>query len=270
MNDAQLKMITFYHEEARQYAYPIWWHKDNSILGNGTCFTVTVGRRTFAITAAHVLYPSHDADDDPSYTSKKEKDNSVVLVLGNDTIIRNLKEKKIDHDEALDIATFELTQDEASSIGKRTYACASSDWPPEEPREGTSVAFMGFPEHKRTVLGRNVIFDGTTDVLPALDVGSDYINIEVKKSRLISLFGEKIPLISRNLGGYSGAPVWAPYDSLSKFWRPVGIVSKTNRDVFGCDAKGDEAVNIIARRLSVLRQDGSIIRRHVLDEPIQQ
>lgn len=255
-----------FQQEAPHYAAPIYWGIDrddpNSVVSNGTCFAINIGGKIIGVTAAHVLFPSsHDLLDDLSYTTQRIKNASVHLMIGNQDL-GDLDARMIDFDIGLDIATFRLTSAEIDVIGIRTYMCEPSRWPPKPPERGKGLVFTGFPAEKRNINSKGELeFVGVTDLLYAADVGTDHIEIRVERNDLILRAGSEMPPIDRNLGGYSGAPVWTVSASPHELWRPGGIISKMPRNMFS-DESGEEVAYIIARRLDRIKADGQIFRSY--------
>jgi hypothetical protein len=251
-----------YHQEVRNYAAPIYWgvnqYDANSTLNNGTCFAVKISGKIIGITADHVLYGNKE-----SYFSQKDKNPEMKLSICN-LHIKDMESRIIDHDRGLDIATFNLTEDEVKQIGFRVYECAAEKWPPPPPQKGKGIVFMGFPSEKRRVHNKKVVeFEGVTECLVVTDIGIDHLDIQIRLKDLCPLYGEPIPPLDRNLGGYSGAPVLVVSSDLGELWRPGGIISKMPRgidpdgnEVLYIDENGEEFLCITARRVNVINADG--------------
>ncbi len=245
-----------FHQEVRNYAAPIYWCVNpfdaNSILNNGTCFAVKISGKIIGITAGHVLYGGQE-----SYFSQKDKYPDLELAIRN-LPITDMKERVIDYDQGLDIATFKLTEDEVKQIGFRVYERAAEKWPPPPPQKEKGIVFMGFPSEKRKVINKKVIeFEGVTECLVVTDIGPKHLDIQIRLKDLRSLSGEAIPALDRNLGGYGGAPVWVVSSGLGELWWPGGMIYQMPRNL-GADKDGEEVVYIIARRLNVINADGTL------------
>jgi hypothetical protein len=190
-----------------------------------------------------------------------KKNPDLELVIRN-LRITNMEKRIIDYDQGLDVVTFSLTEDEVKQIGFRVYERAAEKWPPSPPEKGKGIVFMGFPAEKRKVINKKAIeFEGVTECLVVTDVGLDHLDIQIRLKDLRSLYGESIPALDRNLGGYSGAPVWVVSSGLGELWWPGGIISKMPRGlVLDGEENGDQFLCIIARRVNIINADGTLQR----------
>lgn len=190
-----------------------------------------------------------------------KKNPDLELVIRN-LRITNMEKRIIDYDQGLDVVTFSLTEDEVKQIGFRVYERAAEKWPPSPPEKGKGIVFMGFPAEKRKVINKKAIeFEGVTECLVVTDVGLDHLDIQIRLKDLRSLYGESIPALDRNLGGYSGAPVWVVSSGLGELCWPGGIISKMPRGlVLDGEENGDQFLCIIARRVNIINADGTLQR----------
>jgi hypothetical protein len=251
-------ILHIFHQEVKNYAAPIYWivnpYCANSVLNNGTCFAVKISGKIIGITACHVLYGGEE-----SYFAQKENHPDLELVIRN-LRITNMEERIIDYDPYLDVVTFSLTEDDVKKIGFRVYERTAEKWPPSPPDIGKGIVFMGFPGEKRKVINKKVIeFEGASNCLVVTDVGLDHLDIQIRLKDLRPLYGESIPALDRNLGGYSGAPVWVVSSGVSELWWPGGMIYQMPRNL-GADENGEEVVYLIARRVNFINPDGTLKR----------
>jgi hypothetical protein len=120
----------------------IYWHDPGGFsksLPGGCCFIIRFPAKLVGITADHVVEAYHKA---------KAQAPTLACQLWN--IGFELSDRIIDHDAALDIATFDLSERELSQIGGNEIDCRGS-WPPPIPETGNIISIVGFPEFGRQV-----------------------------------------------------------------------------------------------------------------------
>jgi hypothetical protein len=252
-------ILNTFHQEARNYAAVIYWgaipYDASTVLNNGTCFAVKISGKIIGITAGHVLFGGEE-----SYFPQKAKYPNLELMIRN-LCITDIENRIIDYDQGLDIVTFHLTEDEVKQIGFRIYERAAEKWPPPPPQRGRGIVIVGFPAEKRRVINNKTIeFEGVTEGFVVTDIGLDHLDIQVRLKDLRSLNGEPIPPLDKNLGGYSGAPVWVVSSELGELWWHGGVIYKMPRSLRS-DENGEEVAYIIARRVNVIKADGTLQRK---------
>ncbi len=222
-------------------AVPFWWHgptkEDGEILHNGTICKLDTGRRIFGVTADHVY---------SEYLKDRGTDRLFVCQFGDITV--SPEERLIDRDEALDLATFELTD----VIGNRERFVATS-WPPPRPTVNELVIYGGFPGYSRSAdladAKATFQFESVTGLIG--DVASHNIVMNVNYSKLYDADALEGTLARIDPRGISGGPVYRIDDWRNPFtFQLVGFIYEQN-DFYRC---------ALARHADVIRSDGTIRR----------
>jgi len=248
-NDELRKCEKMLHKETRKYPCLIYWMTNrldaNSILHNATCCFVKTSTHLFGITAYHVIKKFHQ---------DQQTHNNIDLCIRN-AKISDWERRQIDSDEGLDIVTFEITDKEAKEIGVHPFA-EGRDW--ISPQVGAGVFFTGYAGVDRSILNlKNIGFTQTSNASVITSVGPEEFEIQILRKDMNSL-GEDhvIPPLTKDLGGFSGAPVMITSSSLSKLFHLGGIMLKQ----IPTDTE-EGPVTFIVRRINSICQDGTIISR---------
>jgi hypothetical protein len=246
--------------ESRRYPAPIWWCSDpldaSTICHCGTCFFVTIGDNRFGITAFHVI---------AEFLRDRDRFPKTQLMIHN-TAIDGWDTRVIDGDEGLDVATFLVSDDEFQAIGTSALHSAPERWPPQPPTEGRGLVFTGYPGVDRRVIDRNSIeFVQSSNGVVLKSLSRNDLEITINPAYLISTNGDPLPAITKDLGGYSGAPVLVVSASLASLFWLGGIVIQQLR------AKNEkDNTTVWARRPNCIRADGQLIRsRAALPNPLK-
>jgi len=243
------------HQESRHYVAPFWWGTNpfdaNSVCANGSCFFVEIGDTRFGVTAFHVI-----AD----YRRCLEAHPSTRLVVRN-VDLTDWEERFIDGNEECDVATFRVTDAEFRAIDIRPLRCEASMWPPPPPMVGRGVFFARYPEVNRWVLRRDSVeFLQQSNGLVAANVETDEIEVVVDPAHLRSSYGHPPTPTTKNLSGYSGAPLLVVSAALGPpFWLGGVIIRQMKAQT------EDRPTHIWARRPGCVLPNGSVRKpRYVL------
>jgi hypothetical protein len=240
---------------SRSYPAPIWWCSDPrdaaTILHCGTCFFVSIGNNRFGVTAHHVI---------AQFLTDRDKFPDTMLMIRN-TEVPDWDSRRIDCDGGLDLATFRVSDAEFASIGVTALHSDPERWPPPPPAEGKGLVFTGYPGEDRRVMDKKSIeFVQSSNGVVLASVGSEELEITIDPAFLVSIDGAPIASTTKNLGGYSGAPVLVVSENLAGplFWLG-GIVIRQ------LPAKDErDTTRIWARRPNCIRPDGQLANsRHV-------
>lgn len=138
-------------EMARLHIAPLAWknpNKEEFPVKSGTIFFCNTGEKIIGITAYHVY---------EGYINAKRIYPKLSCSIHNAKF--KLEEKIIGYHPELDIATFNFTKAEITSLIKvDIFYGSEAKWPPQTPKENESVFFAGFPGQDRERRGNNVIF----------------------------------------------------------------------------------------------------------------
>lgn len=232
---------------------PIYWYRqaERGIeVRNGSVFFIDCGEGCIAVTAAHVIEGyRQDAMDHPG----------LLLQVGHDLRV-NLKDRLIDIDFQIDIATLRFSADEVKRLNKIVYTGTSKVWPPAPPDEGRGVIFAGFPGRERLLPRRNAIVFGLFSLGGiATSVSDRDICYQIERSELIDILGRGIMPENFDMGGISGGPMLTIVEQGGlRLTRLAGVVY-SGPDVRALDRiEGFEVVR--ARRADFLLPNGQLNR----------
>lgn len=247
------------HIESRNYVAPIWWaadaHNAETVLHNGSCFVVEVGDVRFGVTANHVI---------AEFLRDREIHPRLRLMVRN-TDITDWDSRVIATDPALDVATFRLSGPEFASMQLRALQHSVERWPPPPPQAGRGVFFVGYAGVDRRVVDkRTVEFLQVSNGVVLTSLGPDELEVQIDRRDLAPLDGVPVPSLTKDVGGYSGAPLLIVSSNPAGplFWLG-GIVVRQLR------AKNEnDTTTIWARRPGCINGDGRLRpSRYVIEDP---
>jgi hypothetical protein len=127
-------------------------------------------------------------------------------------------------DEALDLVLLDLTEAERAQVGSWVYE-PRPPWPPPVPPVSSFVITAGFPVEGRTTdTGRRAVeLKALQSMLVITGVGDDHFYCPIDRDNWYDVSGVGLLPAGANLGGMSGAPVFA----VERLHYPlVGIVTE--------------------------------------------
>ena len=141
------EVLRQYLSIATSYSIPLFWGKsDTGISANGTAFVLDTGECKFVVTAAHVYR---------SYIAEKQNGTADFCQLSDLDFELEDRLISIPGTNEVDIASFEITDNEIDSLRANTLCGSNQSWPPPRPEEGSMVVVSGFPGLERLRLGDN-------------------------------------------------------------------------------------------------------------------
>jgi len=232
-----------------EFAIPLWWlfqdQRNDLALRNGSAFLVNRGSGVFAVTAAHVL---------AEYISTKTNAEMIGCQLGN--VEFNPEARLIRRNDNLDIATFRVTEREATEIGKAIVISEPSIWEPLAPAAGNFAFFAGFPAQNRGTSSSGDFITAPYFAMPSISSVTDHqITCRFEREKLIDLSGQGLPPQGYDIGGVSGGPLLMPTLVRESgvegvIWRLAGVVVQA--------AAGEMFEQIVAVRSSYIQRDGKV------------
>jgi hypothetical protein len=201
---------------ASRYTAVILWttSSPNANIEHGSIFFLDCGSGSFAVTANHVY---------EAYLERKQGEPSLTCQIGNVPFVP--KERLIDHDPELDVATFRIEEREVEADGKVIHRANPNNWPPKPPDPGKGVFFAGYPKVYREVqTSRRVKWGTYVGVLTATSIRERHIICQYDRDTMVDMFGTGIPPVGQWLGGVSGAPLWTLVETGVFSWRLGGIL----------------------------------------------
>jgi hypothetical protein len=228
----------------------IYWHDGNlpppKELRGGSCFVLRFRRRLVGVTARHVVQAYRDA---------KAEIATLVCQLWN--IRFDIAERIIDEDKTLDIATFDVSEQELLSIGGHEIDCRGA-WPPPNPVKGSIISVAGFPELQREAYsGNSADFRSYVGMTVVDDITDRQIITTYDPKRDHDLSGTAgLPPLGINLSGCSGGPVLMHSDNRGIYrWCAVGLIAAGPKCSSG-DTSGQDY--ILIRRIHCIDENGKL------------
>ena len=184
----------------------------------GSVFFLDCGRGPFAVTAGHVF---------EQFQRDRAERRIRGCQIGNVGV--NPDERLIDwgRDKRIDIATFRITPQEISEIGKNVVIGTDGAWPPP-PNVNEVVFFGGFPGCERiSVAPSEFSFGLHSGMVPLTDYTEHQIGCRFDRRYWVDVRGLGLPPVGYDLGGVSGGPMLQPvYRDGGWRWRLVGVISE--------------------------------------------
>lgn len=205
---------------AAMYSIPIFWgtKETSQVDNNGTAFILDTGERRFVVTAAHVY---------ESYLKKKSKGLIDDCQLSN--LPFELEEKRIStsSSSSMDIATFDITEQEIQSLKRSVLQGNQRTWPPKRPRINEAIVIAGFPGNERQQVSTHGYSFGLYCFnTPVSSISNRHFGCVLEREYWVDSFQLGLPEEGYDLGGISGAPALALDLSSSGIvsWRLAGVV----------------------------------------------
>lgn len=231
-----------YREILRGCVIPIYWFplnkKNQSILHNGTVTLLETPKRIVGITAWHVL---------ESYNNDRRVKKVRLQLMSQ--VVDDLLERKIDHSNRLDIATFDIDDRLIRNLGKEVSPLRG--WPPQPPQEGRAIMLAGYPGiDRKEPTNFKVNFGLFTALGVARVVSDEKITWSVDGEFFIN--NQKVKQLPPNydLGGISGGPIisWFETSNYISYYKLSGIITQANQTL----------ENVISKRADFINDDGTI------------
>lgn len=213
------EVVKQYLKIATSYSIPLFWGKsDLGISANGTAFILDTGECKFVVTAAHVYR---------SYIEQKHKEEVNFCQLSKLNFDLESRLISIPESEEIDIATFDISDDEIESIGANVLRGSNQSWPPPRPNEGNMVVVSGFPGLERIRKEDDYYSLGYYCFnTPVNTISNRHFGCSFDRRYWKDALGKGFPPENYDMGGISGAPAIALIKSEAEVvsWRLAGIV----------------------------------------------
>jgi hypothetical protein len=247
-------------ELVTSYAAPLLWViRDPDGLfrtRNGTVFFVDAGNGPIAVTAAHVI--------EGWRKDRSDGDVGPLQISGEGTGIwlRDIDQRLIDADCAIDIASFAISASEVKTVGKKVLGGYHKNWPPPPPDAGSTIVYSGYPGDATQLALPSVTFGIACGLGVAGSVSEVDICIQIQREYLrpVHDIGGGIPPENYEFGGISGGPVLSIIETPTRVWSLAGVMYQgpnTSKDPQEAIA-GLEIIR--ARRSRFLLPDGRLDR----------
>jgi hypothetical protein len=253
-------IVAYLAQCANQMVFPICWHDPTipspKYVKAASCFALKFRERLVGVTAAHVVQ---------AYLEARQKIPTLTCQLRN-LCDFDLVGALIDHDAEIDLATFDLTEQQLATIRSPAFNCQNY-WPPPEPKVGHLAGFAGFAEY---LFAPDENFRANIDNLAAgvlLILGVSEREIRMVLDPRDAKAVEGIPIIphSASLSGCSGAPLVTAVlefvdgkPRLMDFTVIGAIIESADQEKSSGEAA--DYVSIKARRIDCIQPDGKLAR----------
>jgi hypothetical protein len=185
------------------------------ILAGASCFILRFESRLVGVTADHVVR---------AFEKAERQARELVGILRTSRL--DLSSVVIDRNPELDIATFEVSEEQLRESEALAVDCRG-EWPPPAPERGQKVSFAGFPEaFKRECSPTYSEFRLACSMAEIVDLSEDFIlatyNPEVD-SRILAAPG--FAEVDANWSGCSGGPMLMYVEGEEHYhWYAAGII----------------------------------------------
>lgn len=203
---------------------PLFWFALDpiapTILANGTITLVRTPKRTFGITANHVITGL-----------EAERSRRPIRAQISQVVVDDLLDRLIDRSERLDLATVDLEGGLLEALGP-TVAPLSL-WPPMPPTEGHGIMIAGFPgRERREIAMLDASFGLSWAVGIAHQVTHDKITWVIPPEEYLVNTRDRLPR-GYDFGGASGGPLIASFESKSGLFshRLAGIIVEAHTEL---------------------------------------
>ena len=233
-------------EMVKQLTAPFFWYDPEEVsgsrtIGGGTVCFVDTGVRLLGLTAAHVHQACIEA---------LERDPELGCQIGGHSF--QPSEHLIDIDWNLDLATYRISEIQASAAGSHFHS--PPVWPPEAPSDNDLVLVGGWPWRsviERTDSSRH---DFVHCIGRSAGASQRYLSMAMHRSTSIPYGGRSLSP-DLNLGGMSGGAMCVLRHLLGPEMiartELVGVISQL----------GPEPIDLmLARPLTRIAADGQLIR----------
>ncbi len=191
-------------------------------LGHGTAFLIDCGSGPFLVTAAHV-YRMFQRD----------------IQISSETIEVQFSDVSFDPTASLisvndeyDLATFKLTDEQILHCGKSVITGSQRTWPPPKPKVPQAVFVTGYPGCDSYEAGPSAYdFAVYSAILKTKSVGERNIVLHIDASELEDYAGLGLPPPGYDMGGMSGAPLFALVESSVMTWHLCGVIYESNQSL---------------------------------------
>jgi hypothetical protein len=121
-----------------------------------------------------------------------------------------LGDRVIDAHPGIDIATFHVTPNELTKIGRTAVTGFQRTWPPRLPQIERGVTYCGFPGNGRRDLGDRQVSFGIVGMGGIVtNAHESCISVQIEREYLLRVLGNEEFAENYDFGGMSGGPVLA-------------------------------------------------------------
>jgi hypothetical protein len=237
---------------------PLFWVLRDSDgrenMKGGSVFFLDAGEGQFAVTAAHVVTECFEDTKSAMFIQ------CMIGCNGGISMPVFLGDRIIDAHKGIDIATFRVTHDEVTRIGRTALTGFQKTWPPPLPQVERAATYCGFPRIGRRTLGRRERSFGLVGMGGIVtSAHENCISVQIERDRLMRVLGTEEFTENYDFGGMSGGPLLAIVQTPTlRSWRPAGVI------VQGPNPSGDpensiQGLEIIrARPVHFINPDGTL------------
>jgi hypothetical protein len=249
LGEYELRLVT-------SFCAPIYWvvgrKPDRSpIARNGTAFFLNPGSGVFGVTACHVIR---------GWTRDRRDGAGPLCIAANgDPIEVDWSARVIAAHSAIDIATFRISADEVTRLGKTTLTGSQQTWPPKPPAQNCGIYYCGYPS-----VGTNSLSPGALSFGAVRGSG---VATSVNDRDVVTLFEREYwlpdpvhgaPPPNFDFGGISGGLMLTVVQTKVRSWALSGVIYEgPSTSQMPGEAIPDFEV-IRARRANFILSDGQL------------
>jgi hypothetical protein len=160
----------------------------------------------------------------------------------------DLEARLIDRGRKVDVATYRIEPSELGRLGATIRH--EPNWPPRRPQAERGVFYAGYPAAARSLVAERTIEWGlyaANGISTA--VNDESIVCQMERDNLIETLGLPIPEVGYDVGGVSGAPLFAFWESSLVYWKLAGVIYEGGGVMFE---------HVCAAHAERIRVDGTI------------
>jgi len=234
----------------------LFWIEQGPRPRNGSASFLNLGMRTFAVTAAHVI------DGWRAGRVNAGARNAYLAGVDHATLLADLEGRIIDEDSEMDLATFSITDDEVSALGRSVVYGGQAGWPPPPLKREQGIGFSGYPGAETYLDGGELVFSSASQGLTITSVNDRDVLCQIERDKIAGVLGRGVPPDNFNFGGISGAAMFARgvRESGLLCWIFAGVVIQGPNTEVNQNASIPGFELIRGRRSHFIKADGSLDR----------
>jgi hypothetical protein len=192
----------------------------NEWIKNGTVSFIDTGTAVFAVTACHVI---------DACIADAETPDFVQCMIGGplNTLYFKLKDRLIDRNQAMDLATLKVSECEIVNLGCSVFRGLQIGWPPPPTERDYGVIFCGYPGKSRSLLSpRDIMFGRAGAATTVSSAREAKISLLIEREKMVQRLGDGELTDDYDFGGISGGPLVVAAQKAGKLgWMAAGIIT---------------------------------------------
>ena len=206
---------------AASFCAPLYWVNRIDVrqieVKNGSAFFLNAGEGPFGVTAYHVV----------KEWQKDRANGCGPLRLGGEgkSVEFYYEDRAIAFHPGIDIATFQITEEEIRRIGKTIITGVQSSWPPKPPTVNRGIYYCGFPQiETRQLSVQKVEFGCLRGSGVASSINDRDIVALLEREHWIPVGDRPAPPENFDFGGISGGIMITVVEGRLRSWSLAGVI----------------------------------------------